>query len=261
MDAKLAESQSLQDGDLFAQLQSIPEQNTTPMPRKTPLKIENPKAETTVNNLNKAIVEDSVANDDDEDGDDFAFRPGRPRSDSARKKILDATRKLLTTTPMRDLSIEAVAKKAKVGKTTIYRWWANKGALVMEAFLEQPGVKNVLPSAATPEDAIRNQLEAMIRQLRGQNGRVLAGIIAESQADTSVLELLYNSFLKERVEPLYDRIEEGKADGTFKADLDTDIAIDVLLGPLFLRVLSGEHGIDNSFAERYPTQALVALRA
>lgn len=261
MDANVAESQSLPAGDLFTQLQSIPEQNTNPLPRKTPLIIETLKDEKPVSETRKSISENIVANDDDEDGDDFAFRPGRPRSDSARKKILDATRKLLTTTPMRDLSIEAVAKKAKVGKTTIYRWWANKGALVMESFLEQPGVKNVLPSAATPEDAIRNQLEAMIRQLRGQNGRVLAGIIAESQADSSVLELLYDSFLKERVEPLYDRIEEGKADGTFKADLDTDIAIDVLLGPLFLRVLSGEHGIDNSFAERYPAQALVALRA
>lgn len=188
------------------------------------------------------------------------FRKGRPRSEKARKKILDSTRRLLTHTSLNELSIEAIAKKAGVGKTTIYRWWPNKAAVAMEAFLEQPGVQNIVPTTSSAEEAVTRQLESLIRQLRGQNGRIIAGIIAESQGSDDVLELLYNAFLKDRVEPLAANIEEGKKNGEFKADINTDIALDMLLGPLFLRVLSGEHGIDNSFAENFPAQAIHVLK-
>ncbi len=188
------------------------------------------------------------------------FQAGRPRSEKSRKAILDATRRLLTHMPLAELSIEAIAKKAGVGKTTIYRWWPSKAAVAMEAFLEQPGVQNIIPTTASCNDAIKKQLESLIRQLRGQNGRIIAGIIAESQGNPEVLDLLYEKFLKDRIGPLYEKIEEGKANGEFNPTINTEIALDMLVGPLFLRVLSGEHGIDNNFAENYPPQALLALR-
>lgn len=188
------------------------------------------------------------------------FQAGRPRSEKSRKAILDATRKLLTHMPLSELSIEAIAKKAKVGKTTIYRWWPNKAAVAMDAFLEQPGINTIVPTTASATEAIQKQLESLIRQLRGQNGRIIAGIIAESQGNAEVLDLLYEKFLKDRVSPLYEHVETGKQNGEFKTDFDTEIALDMLVGPLFLRVLSGEHGIDNNFAENYPAQALLALK-
>lgn len=186
---------------------------------------------------------------------------GRPRSEPSRKAILDATRKLLTREPLPKLSIEAIAKKAGVGKTTIYRWWPNKAAVAMEAFLEQPGIQVIVPTTANASEGIARQLESLVRQLRGQNGRIIAGIIAESQGDASVLDLLYEKFLKLRVETLYELVDQGIRSGEFKRGLDASIAIDMMLGPLFLRVLSGEHGIDAHFAENYPQQALLALQA
>lgn len=197
----------------------------------------------------------------DFENDSFENKAGRPRSDKSRKAILDATRRLLSHMPMSEMSIEAIAKKAGVGKTTVYRWWPGKAAVAMEAFLEQPGIQNIVPTTPTAAEGVRRQLESLIRQLRGLNGRIIAGIIAESQSDGTVLDLLYEKFLKERVDVLWDRIEAGKLSGEFKKDLDTDIAIDMVLGPLFLRVLSGEHGIDNEFAEKYPQQVLLGLTA
>lgn len=186
---------------------------------------------------------------------------GRPRSEPSRMAILDATRKLLTREPLPKLSIEAIAKKAGVGKTTIYRWWPNKAAVAMEAFLEQPGIQVIVPTTANASEGIARQLESLVRQLRGQNGRIIAGIIAESQGDASVLDLLYEKFLKLRVDALYELVDQGIRSGEFKRGLDASIAIDMMLGPLFLRVLSGEHGIDAHFAENYPQQALLALQA
>ena len=206
-------------------------------------------------------AEQSIVEQQKSAEEDNKSRPGRPRSDKSRKSILDATRRLLTHTSLSELSIEAIAKKAKVGKTTIYRWWPSKAAVAMEAFLEQPGVQNIVPTTSNAADAVQKQLESLIRQLRGQNGRIIAGIIAESQSDSEVLDLLYEKFLKERVVHLSRFIEEGQNQGIFKASIAPDIAIDLLLGPLFLRVLSGEHGIDNDFAEKYPGQALLALKA
>lgn len=185
---------------------------------------------------------------------------GRPRSAESRRAILDATKRLLMRSSLPALSIESIARKAGVGKTTIYRWWPHKAAIAMEAFLEQPGSQNVIPGTTDPVAAVTHQIESLIRQLRGQNGRIIAGIIAESQADATVLDLLYEKFLKERLDNLYRNIETGKTSGAFNPNLQTDIAIDMILGPLFLRVLSGEHGIDNHFAENYPAQAMLALR-
>lgn len=192
---------------------------------------------------------------------EYEFKPGRPRSEKSRKAILDATRRLMTHSSLGELSIEAIAKKAKVGKTTIYRWWPNKAAVAMEAFLEQPGAQNIMPTSATPAEAIKKQIENLIRQLRGQNGRIIAGIIAESQSDETVLDLIYEKFLKDRVGNLYTQFETGQQSGEFNTELDIDIAIDMIMGPLFLRVLSGENALDNSFAERYPDQAISMLRA
>ncbi len=204
---------------------------------------------------------ENTADDIANDHDDGRTGAGRPRSEKSRRAILETTRRLLTRAPLQTISIEGIAKKAGVGKTTIYRWWSSKAAVAMDAFLEQPGAPTILPASATASVAITRLMEGLIRQLRGQNGRIIAGIIAESQADETVLDLLYEKFLKERVETLQTIIEAGKKNGEFRAGLDTTIAIDMLLGPVFLRVLSGEHGIDNAFAENYPAQALFALTA
>ena len=208
-----------------------------------------------------SLTAEKFSEQEEEQTNERVFQPGRPRSEKSRKAILDATRRLLTHMPLSELSIEAIAKKAKVGKTTIYRWWPNKASVAMEAFLEQPGVQNIVPTTATAQDAIKKQLESLIRQLRGQNGRIIAGIIAESQSSNEVLDLLYEKFLKERVTPLYEKVEEGINHGDFRSDIDIEIALDILVGPLFMRVLSGEHGMDNNFAENYPTQAVNALLA
>src|SRR5271166_2930982 len=60
--------------------------------------------------------------------------PGRPRSEHARQAILRSTMHLLQKTGFPDLTIEAIAANAGVGKATVYRWWPNKGALVVDAF-------------------------------------------------------------------------------------------------------------------------------
>lgn len=188
-------------------------------------------------------------------------RPGRPRSDKSREAILDATRKMLMHTPLRDISIEAVAKRAGVGKTTIYRWWPHKAALVMEAFMAQPGLQNILPTTPDAGEALKVQLEKLIRQLRGQNGRIVANIIAEAQAEPEALRLLNENFLDERVNNLRNHLQAGKNDGLFNPQLDIEMAIDQLLGPVFYRLLTNPDALDDRFSGYYPEQVVNTLKA
>ena len=99
---------------------------------------------------------------------------GRPRSEKSRKNILKATNSLLLHKSVQELSIEAIAKKAKVGKTTIYRWWPNKAAVVMDALISQPGLAAPLPTPKNNAEAITLQLEKLIRMLNSNNGDTIA---------------------------------------------------------------------------------------
>ncbi len=63
-----------------------------------------------------------------------AMRPGRPRSERLHRAILKTAFKLVLELGFRAVSVELIAAKAGVGKTTIYRRWPNKAAVVMDAF-------------------------------------------------------------------------------------------------------------------------------
>lgn len=190
-----------------------------------------------------------------------ARTPGRPRSESSRSAILDATRRLVSHTSIRDLSIEGIAKKAGVGKTTIYRWWPNKVAVVIEAFSSAMDMNPAQAGADTPADAMARHLERLLRQLRGRNGKIIADLIAEAQCDKKVMAQLDEFYMAARRAEVETLIRLGQEDGVFNADLRSDIAVDMVLGPVFLRLMSGEDGLDDGFAMKYPQMALVALRA
>src|SRR5258707_9079277 len=112
-------------------------------------------------------------------------RRGRPRSAAAASHdaILGAVYDLLHEKSVRDLTIEEVAKRAGVGKPTIYRWWPSKAALVMDMFEERIAPQFRVSDAATAEATIRRNVTALIRLLNGFFGKVSAEIIAEGQSD------------------------------------------------------------------------------
>lgn len=188
------------------------------------------------------------------------LKSGRPRSESSRRAILDSTRRLLTHTSVQKLSIEAIARKAGVGKTTIYRWWPNKSAVVMEAIFSQPAFHNILPTPKNAAEGVRTQIEKLARQLGGKNGRTVAEIIGEAQPEPKSLQIFINVFLQDRYNSLSSYIEGGKKNGEFDTNIDTDSAIDVILGPLFFRLISGQE-VDDSFATDLADMLLKALRA
>lgn len=170
-------------------------------------------------------------------GEGAEARPGRPRSETARRAILQASLELLRDQGMAGVTAEAIAERAKVSKATIYRWWPCAAAIAMDAFFD--AVFSRLRSVATddPLHDIRTRLRQGTRLMAGELGDVLAGLIATTHTDPRLAE----SFQERYVEPGradFRRLLRRAVDaGQLRADLDLEIALDVLSGVFFYRRL------------------------
>lgn len=202
-----------------------------------------------------------VHHDDQNDLQPAPKSAGRPRSEASRTAILDATRRLMTHTGVRDLSIEAIAKRAGVGKTTIYRWWPNKVAVVIEAFAEQLDMHMLSAGNESASENLTRQLERLMRQLRGRNGKIIADLLAEAQSDAGVLEQFNHFYLHSRRVAFGQTILAGQKSGEFSENFNTEMAVDMILGPIFLRLMRQPDGLDDTFSAAYPAMAIQALAA
>src|SRR5215475_8692691 len=95
-------------------------------------------------------------------------RRGRPRDEQVHQIILTTALDLAFEIGFRNLSVEAIAAKAGVGKTTIYRRWPNKGAVVMDAFLSIVGPRTSFPSTNRAVESIRLQMRTQVKAFRGK---------------------------------------------------------------------------------------------
>lgn len=193
--------------------------------------------------------------------DSGARRKGRPRSEKSRKSIIRATNSLLLHTSVQELSIEAIAKKAKVGKTTIYRWWPNKTSLVMDALVSQPGMQTPMGNARNNAEAITMQLEKLIRLLSSKNGETIAQLFSEAQASRESQKIFEENFLA----PLIDAIEysfvQGQKDQEFSSRIEVKTAVDMMCGPIFFRLMAHPQDLNEDFQANYPHDVVRLLSA
>ena len=149
--------------------------------------------------------------------------PGRPRSARADEAIIEAVLDLLADgTPAESLSIEAVAAKAGVGKATIYRRWANKEGLLVDAVAS---LKGELPRLAG--ESVRDDLIALLRPV-GTPSHTRAGKLHRSPE-------LYRCFQKitePRRELMRQVLRRGIDRGELRADLDLELVLVILVGPV-----------------------------
>ncbi len=112
--------------------------------------------------------------------------PGRPRSEQARQAILRSTSRLLQRTGFAELSIEAIAANAGVGKATVYRWWPDKGALVVDAFASSAEDELHFPDSGSVYKDMSLQMNQFLAILRSRRGRIVSAVIAgDSQTPVS----------------------------------------------------------------------------
>lgn len=179
-------------------------------------------------------------------------RRGRPSRAAATShdQILDAVQAILEEKSLRDLTIEEVARRAGVGKPTIYKWWSSKAALVLDMFEERIIGTLAVPYIAPAEAAIRSQVIELIRLLNGFFGKVIRELIAEGQSDPGILQEYRERYLSKRRGFTRQVIERAKETGEFRNDIDPELLIDQIYGPIYYRLFFQHQPLDESFGNQ-----------
>jgi AcrR family transcriptional regulator len=190
------------------------------------------------------------------------LKRGRPRSESAASHaaILDAVYELLQEKSARDLTMDAVARRAKVGRPTLYKWWPSKAALVFAMFHERMANTPEAPATGTAEEMIRHGVRALIRAFNGLFGKVMADLIAEGQSEPEVLRELYDQHMSQRRAASVARVEQGKATGEFSSDTDAELLVDSIIGPIYFRLLLRYAPLTEAFGDELIDQVLRGVR-
>ena len=190
-----------------------------------------------------------------------ARKSGRPRSSESRDSILESARKLLLHTSVREVSIEGIAKRAGVGKTTIYRWWPNKIAVVLDAILEKDVAGIDIVAGGSADDMLVRALERFMKFMKGRTGQIVAGIFAEAQGNDEMLEVFQRHFMMNHVEILSNIIDQGKSTGVFRQELDTEMAVHMIYGTVFYRLMAQNQSLTPEFADHLVMEALKLVKA
>ncbi len=167
-----------------------------------------------------------------------ARAPGRPRDPQVDRAILTATLELLGEDGFDGLSIEAVAARAGVGKTTVYRRWPSKIPLVVDALtaMKAPTVSAV-PDDMPTRDALVRAMSGFTKPHEGSAARVLAGLVDAMSRNEELAEAVRTVLVAERERGLVAVIERGKARGEIRSEVDARVMVDLLGGPVVLRRL------------------------
>jgi AcrR family transcriptional regulator len=187
--------------------------------------------------------------------------PGRPRSEESRQSILRSTLKLLQEQGgFSELSIEAIAADANVGKTTVYRWWPTKAALVADAFSTSADGELQFPNTGFVERDMSLQMRRLIRVFRSQRGKVVAALLAGGQSDPELIEAFRERFLWPRRKQAYETLQRGVDRGELPSDLDLDVVLDSLYGPIYMRFLIRHEKLEEGFADQICAVVLGGLK-
>ena len=175
--------------------------------------------------------------------------PGRPRSEEARLSILRSTLKLLAKRGFSQLTIEAVAAHAGVGKATVYRWWPDKAALIADAFASSTTSKLHFPDTGSVRTDMSQQMRQLIKIFRGRRGRIVSAMLGAGQSDSSLIAAFRERFLKPRRREAYATLRRGILRGQLRKNVDMDLLLDSLYGPIYMRFLIRHDRLTPQFVE------------
>lgn len=169
----------------------------------------------------------------------------RPRSEEARQKVLDAALAVLGDHGVDGFTVEEVAKRSGVAKSTIYRHFPSGNQLMLSA------LDCMVQSFPTPNTgSLRGDLEAFMSHVLPSMSdpsiaQAMLGVIAAAATDPELAEI-HRAMMAERMGPIVTIIDLAKGRGELPADLDNDVVLDFIEGPFFMRKMVRRESIDEA---------------
>jgi AcrR family transcriptional regulator len=170
-----------------------------------------------------------------------AKSPGRPRDEAAHGRIRDAALELLEEVGFSNVTCDAIAQRSGASKATIYRWWPNKVAVIIDAYVESVTPELPILETATLEEWVTVHLRQFAKVLAGRNGRVLAAVIAAAQNDPEVEAAFLSHWIKPRRALSRKGLQKFKNQGLLPERFDIEQVLDAMYGPLHF-LLMVRHG-------------------
>jgi AcrR family transcriptional regulator len=192
-----------------------------------------------------------------------AVRKGRPPSEMAASHavIMDAVYALLEEKSVRDLTIEAVAKRAGVGKPTLYKWWPTKATLVLAMLVERMAPKLEKPTVLTAEQSLRFRVRSLIDAFNGPFGKIVAGLIAEGQSEPAVLQEFFDRWVSPRRNATIADLQRGKDAGELRSETEPELLNDAIFGAIYYRMLLRSGPMTRRFGEELVDQVIRGHRS
>lgn len=188
---------------------------------------------------------------------------GRPRSEKAHQAILAAAAELLLARGLSAVSMDAVAQRAGVSKATIYRWWPTKETLALDALYTEWATARPHPRDT---GSLRGDLHSLIRPwarlARSRPyGRVLAALLTEARTDPAFAAEYRRRVLEPRRDQARAVFRRAIDRGEIPASTDIEVALDLLYGPLYHRLLHGHAPLTDRFVQDVIAMALSGIQS
>src|SRR3954465_1036338 len=184
---------------------------------------------------------------------------GRPRSEVSRQRILDAALETLQISGFTCSTTDSIAERAGASKATIYRWWPTKASLLAEALREAVAEEVPFPATGDLATDIELQLRNFIALLNGRLGRAFKAFVGAAQSDPEVAAAFLEDWVKPRRKEAKTVLERYQVNGRIAPDVDLDMVLDLLYGPLYFRLLSGHGALTAAYAKQITDFALNGL--
>lgn len=182
------------------------------------------------------------------ESDENTSRRGRPRSDRVHRAILQAALRLLREAGWSGFTVEGVAQRAGVGKAAIYRRWTSREAVLAAAVAAVVSEITIPDSGSAREDLLELMRQA-VSLYRGDAGRMMPGLASAMAEHAEVATAVRVGFLGTRRAALMEVVDRGIARGELRPDIDRELTLDFLGGPLFYRLLITGGDLDDDLTE------------
>ncbi len=174
---------------------------------------------------------------------------GRHRSVEAEASILKAALYLLERKSLRQVTADAIARRAGVSKATIYKWWPNKSLVALDAYLGGMTERVAMPDTGSAVIDFTMQLKSVTAFYKSPLGRLFCQFIAEGQSDPKFLALFRERFLYARRDAARVMWRRGVERGEICREVDSEIVLDLIYGPMIFRLLAGHGSLSEQESE------------
>lgn len=181
--------------------------------------------------------------------------------DRTERAILDATRELLAEGGVRQLTIEGVAARSGVAKTTIYRRWRSKDELALAVLLKMVEQIVEVPDLGDIRAELIGFVDGAV-QILGKTlmGPVMQGLVSDLATDPELGRSFREQIVALRVSEVRRVIERAIDRGELRPDIDVELVHELLFGPVYYRLLLSGGELDDRLAERIVDTILPAIR-